>query len=76
MFFPDGKVTVAGLNKMKYLKAAFRENLRTFPPLVMNVRQIKSDGNFKGYLVPKETLVLMPNLITGFNPNLFPEPEK
>ncbi|PVF95231.1 cytochrome P450 [Serendipita vermifera] len=54
-----GTLTLSEIKSLSYLKAVWKESLRMTPPLSTGVRHVStSDDVFKGYFIPKGTIVI------------------
>jgi len=60
---------------MKYLDLVIKEVLRLYPPASIIARNIDEDLNYKGNIIPKDTIVTL--LIYGINrdPDYYKDPE-
>ena len=73
---PDGNITSETLSELRYLKACVRESMRVFFPSTNGISRILSDDAvLSGYVVPRNTQVVMNNKRIAKNPEHFPSPE-
>jgi cytochrome P450 len=70
----DSPVTDKSLAKLHYLKACVKESLRLCPTVNPNMRVLPGDLELGGYLIPKNTPVLMSTWSTSRDPNIFENP--
>ncbi|CAG9771677.1 unnamed protein product [Ceutorhynchus assimilis] len=72
----DRTVTYQDLQNMKYLEVVIKETLRLYPSLAMIGRLATDDINFKGNIIPKNTLMTL--FIFGINrdPDYYENPEE
>lgn len=64
------------LVQMEYLDMVVNESLRLFPVAGRLERLCKKDVEIKGVLIPKGTVVMVPNFVLHQDPELWPEPEE
>ncbi len=64
------------LKRHPYAEALFRETLRMYPPVSWTGRQAKEELELHGKRIPKGTTILVPLGAYGFDPKLFPEPDR
>ncbi|ATB26971.1 cytochrome P450 [Melittangium boletus] len=64
------------LKRHPFAEAMFREVLRLYPPLSATARQATEDLTLHGKHVPKGTMVTVPVGVYGFDPAIFPDPER
>jgi cytochrome P450 len=68
---PD--VTSDVIDRLVYLKCVIKEGLRLFPTVTMNCRILENDAVLGGYLIPKQTLILMNHYAVSHDPDVFPD---
>lgn len=74
--FGGGKpVTHAALRELTTVENAIKEALRLHPPLFMLVRVALRDFAFKGYVIPKDTWILLSPTVSHRLPDVFREPD-
>ena len=73
---PEGTVTEAALNKMKYMKACQTESQRILPAVFGTVRRAEEGLVIGGYEIPKKTTVLPCGSMSSNDPANFPNPDK
>lgn len=61
---------------MHYLEAAIQENLRMYPPVIVQERICKKDVEVKGLQIKKGTYVRVPIYACHHNPDFFQDPEE
>ncbi|MBM7115148.1 cytochrome P450 [Archangium primigenium] len=64
------------LKRHPFAEALFREVLRLYPPLSATGRLLTEDVTLHGLPVPKGTMVTVPLGTYGYDPKLFPDPER
>ncbi|CAH1726896.1 unnamed protein product [Chironomus riparius] len=74
----DNKVTYDGIVEMKYLQMVIDESLRMFPPVPQIIRKPSRDYKIPGsdLVIPKGSLVIIPNYSIHNDPENYPEPDK
>ena len=71
------KIDHESIKEMNFLEAAINENLRMYPPIIVQERICKKDTQVKpGLKITKGTYVRIPIFACHHNPDFFPEPEK
>ncbi|KAG1667440.1 APOBEC1 complementation factor [Nymphon striatum] len=70
------ELTMAALNKMRYLKACIKESFRITPIVQGTSRTLPQDTVLSGYKVPKGTIVTMNHYVPSVQEECFPEPLK
>ncbi|HEX5746420.1 MAG TPA: cytochrome P450 [Archangium sp.] len=73
---PDLPRSPEDLKRHPFAEALFREVLRMYPPVSSTGRQAKEDLELHGKRVPKGTTLLVPLGAYGYDPKLFPEPDR
>jgi sterol 14-demethylase len=74
--FAGGKpVTHAALRELHFIECAIKESLRLHPPLFMLVRVALQDFEFKNYVIPKGTWVVVSPTVSHRIPSVFPDPD-
>jgi len=66
--------TFEGYKQMKKLRSAVTETLRLHPPLMLLMRTVEADVNFKKYNIPRGSVVAVSPNVGGMLSDLFPEP--
>ena len=61
---------------MKFMKACLKESLRLNPIVGGGARRIREDIEMKGFLIPKNTDVIVSYEIAGRDPRYFIQPDK
>ncbi len=64
------------LKRHPFAEALFREVLRLYPPVSVTAREAKEELTLHGKRVPKGTMITVPIGTYGYDPALFPEPER
>ena len=65
------------LQSMRYLERCLKESLRLYPSVFFIARALGEDmKTFSGYLLPKDTIVIMHIYDIHHNPDIYPDPEK
>ncbi len=73
----DTEISTRHFEQLPYLKAVVAEVLRLYPPGYMLTRQVDGqDYELDGYLLRKNSMVLVPVLAMHRNPNVFNKPEQ
>lgn len=74
---PDKRVpTYKDLDSLSYIDHIIKESLRLYPVAVAIARTTAEDVNFKGYDIPKETLVIIDFCAFHKNTETFEDPER
>lgn len=74
--YADGRdVSYQALREIPLLECALKETLRLHPPLVILMRKVVSDFDYKGWTVPAGHLVAASPAISNRMPEHFPDPE-
>nr|XP_022342408.1 1,25-dihydroxyvitamin D(3) 24-hydroxylase, mitochondrial-like [Crassostrea virginica] len=68
--------TSENLQNMPYLKAVVKESLRMFPVIPINARVMQEDTILNGYVIPKNTCVLLNGYTMAHDEEYFPNPEE
>lgn len=68
--------TYDALVQMEYLNMVLNETLRLFPVAGRIERVCKKDVEINGVLIPKGTVVMMPNVVLHRDSAIWPEPEE
>lgn len=69
-----GRPTLADLERLDYLTCVFKEALRLYPPVYAFSRMSTADVEIGGYLVPKNTVVLISPFTLQRRPDLWRDP--
>ncbi|HEX8438963.1 cytochrome P450 [Archangium sp.] len=64
------------LKRHPFAEALFREVLRMYPPVSVTARQATEELELHGKRVPKGTMITVPIGVYGYDPALYPEPER
>jgi cytochrome P450 monooxygenase len=64
------------LKRHPFAEALFREVLRLYPPIAFTARQATEDLELHGKHVPKGTVITVPIGTYGYDPEVYPEPER
>ncbi len=75
VFKDDGTITLESLREMPKLEAFIEEVLRLHPPLVLLMRKVMEDIDFKGTLIETGKTVAISTYGSHRNPDYFPDPE-
>ncbi|XP_046960949.1 cytochrome P450 302a1, mitochondrial [Vanessa cardui] len=70
----DAEVTSEILSKAVYLRSCVKESLRLNPVAIGVGRVLQDDVILKGYLIPKDTVVVMQNMIASRLPQYVRDP--
>ncbi|XP_053401018.1 cytochrome P450 27C1-like [Mercenaria mercenaria] len=73
---PDTGITSEHLGRMPYLKATVKEVLRLFPTVPTNARVLNEDTTVAGYLIPKNTIVMLNTFTMCRDPKEFDRPDE
>mmetsp|Transcript_93786 Transcript_93786/g.236340 ORF Transcript_93786/g.236340 Transcript_93786/m.236340 type:complete len:491 (-) Transcript_93786:516-1988(-) len=68
--------TFEGYEKMKKMRSTVMETLRMHPPLMLLMRTVEADVQFKQYSIPKGSVVAVSPNVAGMLPESFPEPSE
>lgn len=71
----DG-LTFEELKEMNHLEHVMKETLRLHPPIIMMMRRVLQDVQFKGFTIAKGTLVSVSPILSHHLPHLWSNPEK
>jgi cytochrome P450 len=74
--FGSGKLSASDVGKMKYFHACLKESLRVLPTVPYMGRLLPEETIIRGYKIPAKTFVMWSAIITGKDPEIFPNPEK
>ncbi len=75
--YADGRdVSYQALREIPLLECALKETLRLHPPLVILMRKVMSDFDYKSWTVPAGHLVAASPAISNRMPEHFPDPEE
>jgi sterol 14-demethylase len=75
--FADGRdVSYQALREIPRLEHAIMETLRLHPPLILLMRKVMHDFQYKGWTVPAGTLVGVSPAVSNRMPECFPEPDR
>lgn len=74
--FGDGPLTFDSMKNSKYLDACIRETLRLRPPIICIMRRVMKDTKYKGYDIPKGTLVAVSPFLSMRLDSVFPKPDE
>eukprot|EP00760_Papus_ankaliazontas_P000279 PhM_4_TR10047/c3_g1_i2/m.65767 len=69
-------ITFETLSRLSYTWAVFRETLRLYPTVPMNIREAAKDCRLGPYHVEKGTMVVLSNILLGTDTTLFPDADK
>mmetsp|Transcript_81009 Transcript_81009/g.224082 ORF Transcript_81009/g.224082 Transcript_81009/m.224082 type:complete len:493 (+) Transcript_81009:91-1569(+) len=72
----DAPFTFEGYEKMKKLRSVVMETLRMHPPLMLLMRTVEADVEFKKYSIPRGSVVAVSPNVAGMLAECFPEPEE
>ena len=64
------------INALTLTEYAFKESLRKNPPVPATPRMTVRDVEFKGHVIPKNTIVGISAVATHRDPDVWPEPDK
>lgn len=64
------------INDLILTEYAFKESLRKNPPVPATPRMAVRDVEFKGHVIPKDTIIGFSAVATHRDPDVWPEPEK
>ena len=68
--------TLSELENLPYLKNAFLESLRLYPPVWGLARQTTTEIEVRGVTLPAQTILIAIPYLTHRHPDFWPEPEK
>ncbi|WP_156966400.1 cytochrome P450 [Algiphilus aromaticivorans] len=71
----EGEITYQNMREMHVLDCVLKEVLRLHPPLIILMRQVNEDLNFKGYTIRSGDMVWASPPVTHRMSSLFPNPE-
>ncbi|XP_062397222.1 cytochrome P450 3A27-like isoform X2 [Sardina pilchardus] len=75
-FFPDkAEVQYEALMQMEYLDCVINETLRLYPPAARIDRVCKKTVDVGGVIIPKGTVVMVPNFALQRDPKFWTDPE-
>lgn len=70
------RLTFDELKEMNYLECVMKETLRMHPPIIMMMRRVLEDVQFKGHTIAKGTLVSVAPILAHNLPKFWTNPEK
>jgi sterol 14-demethylase len=74
--YADGReVSYQALREIPLLECALKETLRLHPPLVILMRKVVYDFDYKGWTIPAGRIVATSPAVSNRMPEHFPEPE-
>lgn len=76
IFGSNSEITLEKLDKLVCLERAIREAMRMRPPLIMLMRTIVKDFEYKDYIMPAGGLAMVAAAVSHYIPELFPDPEQ
>ena len=68
-------ISYSALRKVPVLEAGIKESLRLHPPLILLMRKVMSDFDYKGFTVRAGNLVAVSPALSNRLPEHFPEPD-
>lgn len=71
----DGKMTFEAILEMDLMHACMKETLRMYPPLILLMRKVKADKDYKGYTIPKDDVVVVCPPVSHRLPEVYPNPD-
>lgn len=72
----NGSFTLEDVKSMSYIKAFTKELLRFYPIIPINARVLTEDTKIDGYLIPKNTIILLNTYTMCRDPNHFSNPDQ
>ena len=76
LLYSDGReVSFQALREIPRLEHAIQEALRLHPPLIILMRKVMHDFEYKGYTVPAGKLVAVSPAVSNRMPECFPDPD-
>ncbi|MCY4361853.1 MAG: cytochrome P450 [Gammaproteobacteria bacterium] len=72
----EGTMGLASLKRQVALEHAVRENERLHPPLIMLIRKVLKDVEYRGYTIAAGTLALVSPAVSHRLPHLFYDPDR
>jgi len=72
----DGQVTLEALNDMSLLHSCMKETLRLYPPLILLLRKVLVNMEYRGYVIPKGDVIMACPPLSHQLPEVYPNPEK
>ena len=70
-----GELTFDALSKMDLLHCCMKEALRLYPPIVVMLRYVQNNLEYKGYSIPKGDIVVACPPISHRMPEIYADPE-
>jgi len=70
----EAPFTFGACEKMKKMRSAVMESLRMHPPLMLLMRTVEADVNFKDYHIRRGSVVAVSPNVAGELPESFPDP--
>jgi sterol 14-demethylase len=70
-----GHLTFDAINEMDFLHACEKETLRLFPPLVLLMRKVQTDLNYKSMVIPKGDIIMTCPPVTHRIDAVYKDPE-
>ena len=76
LYADDREISYQALREIPHLERAIMEALRLHPPLILLMRKVMWDFEYKGWTVPAGKLVGVSPAVSNRMPECFPEPER
>ncbi|XP_068084731.1 cytochrome P450 4C1 isoform X2 [Anabrus simplex] len=72
----DDDLTMENLRDLKYVDQVMSESQRLYPTVAALSRDLHKDINIKGYVLPANSTIVMPNILSNRSEEIYPEPLK
>ncbi len=71
----DGTASAENYPNLRYTWMCFAEAMRLYPPVWVTARTAAADYDYRGFIIPKHSLLLAPQFFVHRDPRFWEEPE-
>ena len=75
LYNDDAQLSFDGLKQQQVVERAVRENERLHPPLILLVRKVLKDFEFRNHVIPKDTFAIVSPAVSHRLTDLFTDPD-